>query len=246
MGGLPVREAPLTNTDEKGEICSESVEFAQTFTKCLQYWEMVVRKWAFGLGLWAPDGGGSFDCGLASPPTGGVGLGYSIACTARRRGVSFARARRRVLRSMSGRYSYGIDNPPTLRRSSFPQRVVRPVGVPDCKTGQRGTELSPLQTPLTLGCAGYEYCFSAGAEKQIRTARRCAQKVSATHFYRPRAGARRANHHPSLALVAPMSHCFAYSLALLLSLPKELSLYPPPAALQFLAPQRRGTMPPVG
>ena len=62
------------------------------------------------------------------------------------------------------------------------------------------------------------------------------------HFYRPRAGARRANHHPSLALVAPMSHCFAGSLALLLSLPKELSLLPPPAALQFLAPQRRGTM----
>ena len=58
----------------------------------------------------------------------------------------------------------------------------------------------------------------------------------------PRAGARRANHHPCLALVAPMSHCFACSLALLLSLPKELSLFPPPAALQFLAPQRRGTM----
>ena len=209
MGGLPVREAPLTNTDENGEICSGSVEFAQTFTKCLQYWEMVVRKWAFGLGLWAPDGGGSFDCGLASPPTGGVGLGYSIACTARRRGVSFAPAK-------------------------------------ETKTGQRGAELSPLQTPLTLGCAGYEYCFSAVAEKQIRTARRCAQKVSATHFYRPRAGARRANHLPSLALVAPMSHCVASSLALLLPLPKELSLYPPPAALQFLAPQRRGTMPQVG
>ena len=141
MGGLPVREAPLTNTDEKGEICSESVEFAQTFTKCLQYWEMVVRKWAFWLGLWAPDGGGSFDCGLASPPIGGVGLGYSIACTARRRGVSFAPAK-------------------------------------ETKTGQRGTELSPLQTPLTLGCAGYECCFSALAEKQIRTARRYAPKVA--------------------------------------------------------------------
>ena len=58
----------------------------------------------------------------------------------------------------------------------------------------------------------------------------------------PRAGARRANHHPSFALVAPMSYCFAGSLALLLSLPKELSLHPPPSALQFLAPQRRGTM----
>ena len=33
----------------------------------------------------------------------------------------------------------------------------------------------------------------------------------------------------------------ALTLALLVSLPKELSLHPPPAALQFLAPQRRGT-----
>ena len=152
------------------------------------------------------------------------------------------------------------------------------------KTGQRGTELSPLQTPLTLGCAGYECCFSALAEKQIRTARRCAPKVacggssgatcasigqtlrytmgsplrcgapSSPHKVlrpcgdskSPRAGARRANHLPSLALVAPKSHCFACSLALLLSLPKELSLFPPPAALQFLAPQRRGTTGKVG
>ena len=98
--------------------------------------------------------------------TASQSLDYGSACTARRRGVSFAPARRRGLRSMSGRYSYGIDNPPTLRRSSFPQRVIRPVGVPDSKTGQRGTGLSPLQTPLTLGCAGYKCCFSAAAEKQ--------------------------------------------------------------------------------
>ncbi len=57
-----------------------------------------------------------------------------MVCTPIRRGLPFARARRRGLRSMSGRYSYGIDNPPTLRRSSFPQRVVRPIGVPYCKT----------------------------------------------------------------------------------------------------------------
>ena len=180
-------------------------------------------------------------------PDGGAGLGYRLVCTARRRGVSFAPAK-------------------------------------ETKTGQRGTELSPLQTPLTLGCAGYGYCFSAKAEKQIRTARRCAPKVacggssgatcatigqtlryttgsplrcgapSSPHKVlrpcgdskSPRAGARRANHLPSLALVAPKSHCCAYSLALLLSLPKEVSLLPPPAALQFLAPQRRGTMLPVG
>ena len=35
----------------------------------------------------------------------------------------------------------------------------------ETKTGQRGTGLSPLQTPLALGCAGYEYYFSAAAEK---------------------------------------------------------------------------------
>ena len=39
--------SPLTNTDEMREICSESVEFAQSFIKSLRVWEMVgdlVRK----------------------------------------------------------------------------------------------------------------------------------------------------------------------------------------------------------
>ena len=49
-------------------------------------------------------------------------------CTPRRRGVPFTRVRRRGLRSMSGRYPYGIGNPPTLRRSSFPRRDARPAG----------------------------------------------------------------------------------------------------------------------
>jgi len=31
---------------------------------------------------------------------------------------------------MSGRYPYGLGNPPTLRRSSFPQRALRPAGEP--------------------------------------------------------------------------------------------------------------------
>ena len=153
----------------------------------------------------------------------------ALVCTPIRRGLPFARARRHGLRSMSGRYSYGIDNPPTLRRSSFPQRVVRPVWVPKCKTRSGRTPRPP-----TLGCAGYECCFSAGTEKQIRTARRCAPKVacggssdatyasigqtlrytagsplrcgasSSPHKVlrpcrdpkSPRAGARRANHHP--------------------------------------------------
>ena len=54
----------------------------------------------------------------------------SIVSTPRRRGVPFVRTRRRGLCSMSGRYPYGIDNPPTLRRSSFPQRALRPAGGP--------------------------------------------------------------------------------------------------------------------
>ena len=51
-------------------------------------------------------------------------------CTPRRRGVPFTRVRRRGLCSISGCYPYGIDNPPTLRRSSFPQRALRPAGDP--------------------------------------------------------------------------------------------------------------------
>ena len=52
------------------------------------------------------------------------------ASTARRRGVPFTRVRRRGLRSMSGHPAYAWGNPPTLRRSSFPQRALRPAGGP--------------------------------------------------------------------------------------------------------------------
>ena len=55
--GFTGKKTPSTNTDENGEICSESVEFAQSFTKSLQYREKVGEKWAFWLGLWVPDGG---------------------------------------------------------------------------------------------------------------------------------------------------------------------------------------------
>ena len=63
----------------------------------------------------------------------------------------------------------------TARRGGLPFAPAK-----GSKTGQRGTKLSPLQTPLTLSCAGYEYCFSLNNwEKQIRTAHRCAPKVAA-------------------------------------------------------------------
>ena len=46
---------------------------------------------------------------------------------------------------MSGRYPYGIDNPPTLRRSSFPQRALRPAGAP-----YQNTLGAAPKDPLTL------------------------------------------------------------------------------------------------
>ena len=45
---------------------------------------------------------------------------------------------------MLGRYPYGIGNPPTLRRSSFPQRALRPAGDPIPTLG------AVPQDPLTL------------------------------------------------------------------------------------------------
>ena len=75
-----------------------------------------------------------------------------------------------------GAFCKGIVN--TARRRGLPFAPAK-----GSKTGQRGTKLSPLQTPLTLSCAGYEYCFSLNnREKQIRTAHRCAPKAAAGVF----------------------------------------------------------------
>ena len=69
----------------------------------------------------------------------------------------------------------------TARRGGLPFAPAK-----GSKTGQRGTKLSPLQTPLTLSCAGYEYCFSLNnREKQIRTAHRCAPKVATAYLPPP-------------------------------------------------------------
>ena len=77
-----------------------------------------------------------------------------MACTARRRGVPFVRTRRRGLRSMSGHPAYAWGNPPTLRRSSFPQRASRPAGGPIPKHTW-GCAPSP---PNAQAAAGYERC----------------------------------------------------------------------------------------
>ena len=83
------------------------------------------------------------------------------ACTPTRRGPTFVCARRRGLCSMSGRYPYGIGNPPTLRRSSFPQRALRPAGGPIPK---RTWGCAP-RPPNAQAAAGYERC-----ESIVRTA----------------------------------------------------------------------------
>ena len=104
----------------------------------------------------------------------GWGLQSTKACTARRGGVPFTRARRRGLCSMSGRYPYGIDNPPTLRRSSFPQRALRPAGGPIPKH----TWGCAPRPPNAQAAAGYERCKTSSVRR-----RRYALKVPAAHFY---------------------------------------------------------------
>ena len=96
------------------------------------------------------------------------------ACTARRRGVPFTRVRRRGLRSMSGRYPYGIDNPPTLRRSSFPQRALRPAGGPIPKRTW-GCAPRPPNAKLRLDTND---ALASSVQR-----RRYALKVPAAHFY---------------------------------------------------------------
>ena len=100
-------------------------------------------------------------------------------CTPRRRGVPFTRVRRRGLCSMSGRYPYGIDNPPTLRRSSFPQRALRPAGGPIPKHTW-GCAPRPPNAKLRLD--------TNDAKASSVRRRRYALKVPAAHFILDLAG----------------------------------------------------------
>ena len=127
-------------------------------------------------------------------------------------GGQFAVAYRR-----RGAFCKGIVS--TARRGGLPFAPAK-----GSKTGQRGTGLSPLQTPLTLSCAGYEYCFSLNnREKQIRTAHRCAPKVATAYLPPPPCGTRKELRAARLLVLFDRCGCSA-------------SLHPPLAALGFAPP----------
>ena len=107
-----------------------------------------------------------------------------LVSTARRGGVPFVRTRRRGLCSMSGRYPYGIGNPPTLRRSSFPQRALRPAGGP-----YQNTLGAVPQDPLTLKLRlDTNWTFQQMLKSRSVRRRRYALKVPAVHFILDSAG----------------------------------------------------------
>ena len=104
----------------------------------------------------------------------GRSLLQGLASTPRRRGVPFTRVCRRGLRSMSGHPAYAWGNPPTLRRSSFPQRASRPAGGPIPKHAW-GCAPSPPNAKLRLD--------TNDAKASSVRRRRYAPKVPAAHFY---------------------------------------------------------------
>ncbi len=134
-----------------------------------------------------------------------------MACSRLRRGAICSRLRRR------GAFCKGIVS--TARRGGLPFAPAK-----GSKTGQMGTKLSPLQTPLTLSCAGYECCFSLNnREKQIRTAHRCAPKVATAYLPPPPCGTRKELRAARLLVLFDRCGCSA-------------SLHPPLAALGFAPP----------
>ena len=108
----------------------------------------------------------------------GRSLLQGLASTPRRRGVPFTRVRRRGLRSMSGRYPYGLGNPPTLRRSSFPQRASRPAGGPIPKHTW-GCAPRPPNAKLRLDTNDAKHRPYSAADTLIRCLRRILCGVTA-------------------------------------------------------------------
>ena len=105
----------------------------------------------------------------------GRSLLQGLASTPRRCGVPFTRVCRRGLRSMSGRYPYGLGNPPTLRRSSFPQRASRPAGGPIPKHTWGCTPRPPNASEPPRPKSQRTASRSAGLDD--------AYKVPQAHFY---------------------------------------------------------------
>ena len=108
----------------------------------------------------------------------GRSLLQGLASTPRRRGVPFTRVCRRGLRSMSGHPAYAWGNPPTLRRSSFPQRASRPAGGPIPKHAW-GCAPSPPNAKLRLDT---NWTFQQMLKSRSVRRRRYALKVPAAHF----------------------------------------------------------------
>ena len=79
---------------------------------------------------------------------------------------------------MSGRYPYGIGNPPTLRRSSFPQRALRPAGDPIPKHTW-GCALRPPNTKLRLDTDDAKHRPYGAADTLSRCLRRIICGVTA-------------------------------------------------------------------
>ena len=133
-------------------------------------------------------GGGAFCKALgARLPGGGIVCSRLSAsrshrkvtvCTPRRRGVPFTRVRRRGLRSMSGHPAYAWGNPPTLRRSSFPQRALCPAGGPIPKHAW-GCAPRPPNAKLRLDT---NWTFQQMLKSRSVRRRRYALKVPAAHF----------------------------------------------------------------
>ena len=85
------------------------------------------------------------------------------------------------------------------RRGAFCKGVVgtaRRGGVPFTRVKGTKTRLGLRPKTPVARLRWIRICFSAGAEKQIHTARRWASKEPAAHFYRPRAGARKGEPPP--------------------------------------------------
>ena len=125
-------KSPFTNPCKLTLFCSPKVNISQFLMESLHYGEMLGGYYINSGFYWGSTAG--IYCDILGRVCSRLSASRShrkvTVCTPRRRGVPFTRVRRRGLCSISGCYPYGIDNPPTLRRSSFPQRALRPAGDP--------------------------------------------------------------------------------------------------------------------